>query len=130
MKRIMKFINTCLGGINQSIKGNYKYMLFKCTKCSKTFTRKESLQYHEEHVSCLKIKNYCEACDRKFASKQSLDRHLSSNVCKKNAYQDNTEQTANYIMTVRLAEIKLEEEKVKLERDKVALELASRASKS
>ncbi len=55
---------------------------FKCLKCLKSFTTKQSLEYHSLHNVCTKLIEFkCDGCLKKFASKQKLNYHMNNNVC-------------------------------------------------
>lgn len=57
---------------------------FKCGKCNKKFTSKQSLVYHLSKNVCSKLIEFkCNGCEKKFASKQKLNYHIAKNVCKK-----------------------------------------------
>ena len=48
----------------------------KCLQCSKTFTRKDSLELHIKNVHDKSLKSLkCEKCDKTFNKMSNLDRH-------------------------------------------------------
>ena len=55
---------------------------FKCTKCNKQFTTKQSMDYHTINNVCDKLNELkCMNCNKTFATKQRLDYHIDNGVC-------------------------------------------------
>ena len=57
--------------------------MFKCNKCEKSFTTKQSLEYHSQKNVCkLKEEEFkCLICNKLFSKKQNLDYHVKNGVC-------------------------------------------------
>lgn len=55
-------------------------MSYKCHDCDKTFTTKQSLQYHITKRACKDLDYHCKYCNKRFASESSMYRHIRT-VC-------------------------------------------------
>lgn len=52
-----------------------------CASCHKSFTTKQSLQYHISHNVCKKSGKKCPKCGYNFANKSALLYHVNNDVC-------------------------------------------------
>jgi len=52
----------------------------ECNLCHKTFTTKQSLNYHTLHKVCYKVPK-CTRCGACFSRKSALSYHINNNVC-------------------------------------------------
>lgn len=65
---------------NKSTEDGDKMYFIECTFCQKSFTSKQSLQYHISHNVCQKPGKICPKCGYKFANKSALIYHTNNDV--------------------------------------------------
>ena len=68
-----------------SLKCNKK--TFSCSKCNKTFTTKQSLQYHKDNNSCKKTVHACKYCKRSYTTATSMYRHMRTSCNAKQQFE-------------------------------------------
>lgn len=93
-------------------------MSLNCSLCKKTFTSKQSLDYHIKHEVCKKLKK-CEKCGQRFATKSTLAYHTENGVCEKKKKHviklktDSYEDLSKNALLLKIAHLEGENEALK-----------------
>lgn len=92
-----------------------------CDKCNRIFRRKENMEYHINHGSCIKRVFPCKACDKSYASKSGMYRHMRNSCIIKKQEEEEKENILERLVRLENSNRRLEQDNNDLKKEIITL---------